>query len=454
MDLKIPQQCAYILRRYKQAGFAAYLVGGCVRDRLLNKEPKDWDICTAALPEETCRLFAEEKIIMTGLKHGTVTLLINSLPVEVTTFRIDGEYEDHRHPKEVFFTDSLREDLSRRDFTINALAYHPDEGLVDFFQGREDLAHGIIRCVGDAASRYQEDGLRIMRAVRFACVLNFTYEEGTRKAIQQYNYLLDNIAAERIQAELNRILVSPYASRGLRDLAELNCFPYFMPMLCHTYDFVQEGGTHLYDVFTHTLKSVDFITPKLILRLTMLLHDIGKPFVWQSGEQDSFPFHELVGADIAEKILQDLRYDRATIQEVTKLISHHVMVLLDEPKNIRYALSRLGEFSLRNLLQVKIADMQAHNDQFGEVIEKFHQMETILDEIITSGQCYSLKQLAVNGRDLAALGYKGAAIGAELNRLLGLVLEEPSRNRHEELLREAQASLNKYSESACLKESP
>lgn len=271
-----------------------------MRDSLLGKSPKDWDICTEALPEQVQALFRREKVILTGLQHGTVTVLLGGMPVEITTYRIDGAYEDNRHPKEVFFTNSLQADLSRRDFTINALAYHPREGVIDYFHGLEDLEQGIIRCVGDAASRYQEDGLRIMRAIRFACVLNFRFEQETEQAIRQYSYLLRNIARERIQVEFNKILISSWAAYGLEALARLDCFPYFLPEICHTWQFAQEGGQHQFDIFTHTKKAVALVPPTMVLRLTMLLHDIGKPFVWQrEGQRDIFPGHSLAGAQLA-----------------------------------------------------------------------------------------------------------------------------------------------------------
>ncbi|MBQ5668113.1 MAG: polynucleotide adenylyltransferase, partial [Peptococcaceae bacterium] len=290
MNINIPWQCEKILKRFNEHDIEAYLVGGCVRDSLLGKEPKDWDICTAALPEQVITLFEDEKVILTGLKHGTVTVLIGGMPIEITTYRIDGEYEDNRRPKEVFFTDSLREDLSRRDFTINALAYHPDKGVIDYFDGIGDLERGLIRCVGDAASRYQEDGLRIMRAVRFACVLNFQFEAETEQAIKEYSFLLGNIAKERIQVEFDKILTSSWAAYGLDTLARLNCFPYFLPEICHTWQFDQEGGLHQYDVFGHTLKMVSLVPVDVVLRLTALLHDIGKPYVWQNIDgKDEFP---------------------------------------------------------------------------------------------------------------------------------------------------------------------
>ncbi len=437
MHIEIPWQCEEILNRFAAHQMQAYLVGGCVRDSLLGKKPKDWDICTEATPEQVMELFSSEKVILTGLQHGTVTVLLGGIPVEITTYRIDGEYEDNRHPKEVFFTRNLREDLSRRDFTINALAYHPNEGVIDYFNGLDDLRHGIIRCVGDAASRYQEDGLRIMRAVRFACVLNFQFEEQTEQAIQRYSYLLGNIARERIQVEFDKILTSSWATYGLQTLARLDCFSYFLPELCHTWQFAQNGGRHQYDVFTHSVKAVALVPPNVVLRLTMLLHDIGKPFVWkQQNEHDMFEGHSTEGARLAGKILERLRYDKKTIAQVQMLISQHERLLQVDEVCLRRAVADLGYQGVRDLIAVKRADVWAHSDEMAKLpLESFAQMEAMLEQIEQRGDCCSLKQLAVSGKDLTALGYRGKQVGECLERLLQVVLKDPSRNQKEGLLR-------------------
>lgn len=446
MKIEIPWQCEKILKRFHDNGIEAYLVGGCVRDSLLGKQPKDWDICTEALPEQVMHLFESDKVILTGLKHGTVTVLLGGMPVEITTYRIDGAYEDNRHPKEVFFTSSLREDLSRRDFTINALAYHPEEGVIDYFDGLGDLERGIIRCVGDAASRYQEDGLRIMRAVRFACVLNFQFETETEAAIKKYSYLLRNIARERIQVEFDKILTSSWAAYGLETLARLNCFPYFLPEICHTWQFAQNGGLHQYDVFGHTVKAVSLVPNDVVLRLTMLLHDIGKPYVWQEMDgKDEFPQHEQVSADLAEHILERLRYDKKTIARVKLLIAEHTRGLLPQEINMRRAIADLGADGVHQLIQVKRADIQAHNENLAqEPLAIFDEMEAMMQMLLERGDCCSLKQLAVTGKEITALGFKGRMVGDVLERLLQLVLEDPSRNEKAYLLNEAQRYQQQY----------
>lgn len=436
MKIEMPKACADILQRFHENGYEAYLVGGCVRDTLLGKKPLDWDICTEALPKETIKLFQEDKVILTGLKHGTVTILKHKLPVEVTTYRIDGEYLDNRRPKEVFFTKNLIEDLSRRDFTINAMAYNDQTGLIDYFGGLDDLHNGLIRAVGDASQRYHEDGLRLMRAVRFACVLNFDYDIATKQAIKDCCYLLQNIAVERIQIELNKILCSPYVEKGLHDLYHLGCFYYFLPEICHTYGFEQHNPFHCYDVFEHAIKSTSFIPCELTLRLTMLLHDIAKPFTWQNcyGESDCFPQHELLGAQMAEKILNRLHYDKATIKEVVKLIRHHNDHLKPESANVRQHAAALGVDSLKRLLAVKRADLKAQSAKASAYLNLFDEIEKLLDATVTNGDCLSLKDLAVNGQDLLKIGYQGAAVGQQLSLLLALVLQDPALNDRETLL--------------------
>ena len=441
MKITIPWQCERILQRFDENDIEAYLVGGCVRDSLLGKAPKDWDICTEALPEQVMELFKTEKVILTGLQHGTVTVLIGGMPVEITTYRIDGAYEDNRHPTEVFFTNNLREDLSRRDFTINALAYHPDRGVIDYFDGIGDLERGMIRCVGEPAARYQEDGLRILRAVRFACVLNFQFEQETEAAIARYSYLLRNIAKERIQLEFDKILTSSWAAYGLETLARLDCFPYILPEICHTWQFEQLGSLHQYDVFGHTLQAVSFVPDDVVLRLTMLLHDIGKPYVWQQTAEgkDIFPQHEVVGAAMAAEILERMRYDKKTVAQVKLLVAEHTRGLLPEPYSMRRAVADLGVEGVRQLILVKRADIQAHNEALSaDPLTVFDEMEAVLAEILQRGDCCSLKQLAVTGKDITALGYKGRAVGAVLEYLLQLVLKDPARNHRTYLLEQAE----------------
>ena len=439
MEIHIPTGARKIIARLEQHGYEAYIVGGCVRDSLMGKRPSDWDICTSARAEEMMALFEDKRVIPTGIQHGTLTILAEDGAYEVTTFRIDGEYLDHRHPKSVAFTRELAEDLSRRDFTINAMAWHPERGLIDLFGGVEDLRDRLVRAVGDPVQRFNEDGLRMLRMVRFATVLDFDYDPATYDAVRKQGHLLQYISKERIQVELNKILLAAHPARGLEDLYTLGMYPYIIPMMCHTVGFAQRGGHHFLDVFEHSLLAVGVITPELVLRLTMLLHDIGKPFVWDSSESlsyDRFDDHAAVSAKLAEKILRDLKYDNATRKDVVELIAHHNDILLPDPVNVRRALARLGEVQTRRLVQVKVADLIAH-DLAGErekILALFAEISDVIDEVVARGDCTSVKALAIGGQDMMALGLSGRAIGQMLNAALELVLEKPEMNTRETLL--------------------
>lgn len=439
MEIHIPTGARKIIARLEQHGYEAYIVGGCVRDSLMGKRPSDWDICTSARAEEMMALFEDKRVIPTGIQHGTLTILAEDGAYEVTTFRIDGEYLDHRHPKSVAFTRELAEDLSRRDFTINAMAWHPERGLIDLFGGVEDLRDRLVRAVGDPVQRFNEDGLRMLRMVRFATVLDFDYDPATYDAVRKQGHLLQYISKERIQVELNKILLAAHPARGLEDLYTLGMYPYIIPMMCHTVGFAQRGGHHFLDVFEHSLLAVGVIAPELVLRLTMLLHDIGKPFVWDSSESlsyDRFDDHAAVSAKLAGKILRDLKYDNATRKDVVELIAHHNDILLPDPVNVRRALARLGEVQTRRLVQVKVADLIAH-DLAGErekILALFAEISDVIDEVVARGDCTSVKALAIGGRDMMALGLSGRAIGQMLNAALELVLEKPEMNTRETLL--------------------
>lgn len=439
MKINIPKGAQHIIECLNSAGHEAYIVGGCVRDSLMNKVPSDWDICTSAHVEEMLKIFKNMRVIPTGLQHGTLTILERDGAYEVTTFRIDGEYIDHRHPQSVLFTEELKEDLSRRDFTINAMAWHPQEGLIDLFHGKEDLKQRVIRAVGDPYKRFNEDGLRMLRMVRFATVLDFDYEIATYQAAISLSYLMKHISKERIQVELNKILLAEHPARGLQDLYNVGMYPYMLPMMCHTVEFEQNGGHHFLDVFEHSLLSVGVIENDLILRLTMLLHDIGKPFTWAENTEkgyDAFVDHAVVSAEIANKVLRDLKYDNVTRKNVVELIKHHNDVLLPETENIRRHLSKLGEKQLRRLIKVKVADLMAHDFPFqrNQFIELFGQIEALIDEIIARGDCYQIRDLAIGGEDMKVLGFKGRDIGIVLNKALEQVIKYPEMNTKENLL--------------------
>ena len=439
MNIIIPKGAQHIINCLNSAGYEAYIVGGCVRDSLMNKIPSDWDICTSAHVEDMLKIFKGMRVIPTGLQHGTITILERDGAYEVTTFRIDGDYADHRHPKSVSFTAELKEDLSRRDFTINAMAWHPEKGLIDLFHGEEDLKQRIVRAVGDSNKRFDEDGLRMLRMVRFATVLDFDYDVETYQAAVTQSYLMKHISKERIQVELNKILLAQHPARGLQDLYNVGMYPYILPMMCHTVGFEQNGGHHFLDVFEHSLLSVGMIEQDLILRLTMLLHDIGKPFTWTENKEkgyDAFVNHAAVSAVIANKVLRDLKYDNATRKDVVELIKHHNDILLPETVNIRRHLSIMGEKQLRRLIKVKVADLMAHDFPFQRMqfIKLFGQIEALIDKIIARGDCYQIKNLAIGGEDMKTLGLTGRDIGNMLHKALEQVLEYPEMNTHSALM--------------------
>ncbi len=438
--INLPKGAEKIIDILQNKGFEAYAVGGCVRDNILLREPEDWDITTDALPEDTMKLLGEAfKVIPTGLKHGTITLLDEGgSSYEVTTYRIDGNYSDGRHPDEVSFTASLREDLSRRDFTINALAYSDKTGLVDYFNGFEDIKKRIIRCVGDANKRFQEDALRMMRGIRFSAQLGFEIEDDTRAAIMHNSHLIRNVSIERIQQEFNKIIIAnPFK---LSDLWESGLMKHFLPEYRQCIGLKQNHPYHIYTLDKHLLESMCHIDALVDLRLTMLLHDIGKPRAKSTDEKgmDHFYNHEEISVIEADTILKRMRYDNKTIEKVKILIKYHDTVI-NGKKGIRKLLSLMGEENLRELFKVKEADMLAQNREFyQDGHARLEKIKTMLEEIIEEQNCFTLKDLKVNGDDLRSIGFKpDKSIGEALNRLLDAVIENPELNEREKLLEHA-----------------
>ena len=435
MKLTIPVNAEKILRVLENQGFEAFIVGGCVRDSILGRRPDDWDITTSARPEQVKALF--RRTVDTGLKHGTVTVLMDKESYEVTTYRIDGEYEDGRHPKEVAFTASLEEDLKRRDFTINAMAYHPDRGLVDLFHGMDDIRAEIIRCVGNPLERFGEDALRILRAVRFSAQLGFSIEEETKKGIEELAPNLKLVSAERIQTELVKLLVSPHPDYFLTAY-ETGITRQFLPEFDACMETGQNTPHHCLSVGLHTLQSLLNIRPDKVLRLTMLLHDIGKPAVKKTDEngRDHFKMHGPAGEKMASAILRRLKFDNDTISKVCRLIRWHDDRPAPDMCSLRRAVNRIGEDIFPLYLEVQRADMLAQSTYKRE--EKAARLEGVNEcyrKILEEGQCVSLKSMAVKGRDLIAAGYApGPELGEILNRLLEHVLEHPEDNEKDRLL--------------------
>ncbi len=440
MIVKIPPRVDSILQILAQNGIEAYVVGGCVRDSLLGKEPEDWDVTVSAPPEEIERALSGFRIIETGLKHGTVTVLSAGLPVEVTTYRIDGAYSDGRHPDEVRFTRNLREDLARRDFTVNALACGRDGKIVDCFGGRDDLEQKLIRCVGDPDRRFREDGLRILRALRFSSVLGFSIEPATAQSLLRNRELLNHIAMERIGSEFVKLLCGIAAAPVLREFRE--AVAQFIPEIRGSFDFMQNNPHHVYDVWEHTLQSVAAIEPDPILRLTMFLHDLGKPRRYTEDEQGIGHFygHAEDSAALAEPILNRLRLDRHTIRDVVLLVRWHDIPVAPDETILRRRLNRFGEQNLRRLLKIRVADTMAKSPAHREELDTLRNIETILDRILAEGQCFTLKDLAVNGKDLAEIGIvPGPETGETLKLLLNAVMEGHCVNRRAPLLEYAKS---------------
>lgn len=440
MRIALPKQVEQIIRVLEENGFEAFAVGGCVRDSILGRQPSDWDVTTSALPEQVKALF--RKTVDTGIRHGTVTVLLDGAGYEVTTYRIDGDYRDGRHPSEVYFTRNLEEDLKRRDFTINAMAYNDRAGLVDRFGGEEDLKSGMIRCVGSAGERFEEDALRILRAVRFSAQLGFSIEEETKKAAAALAPSLERISQERIQTELVKLLVSDHPEY-LKTAWELGITRAVLPEFDAMMETPQNGGYHNYNVGEHTLKALEAVRPERILRLTVLLHDCGKPMVRSTDEdgRDHFYGHGDVSAQMALEILKRLRFDNDTIRKVRTLVRFHDWRPSPTERAVRRMAGRIGEELFLLLLEVKRADEAAKApERRKEALEAVDELETLYRSIQERGDCLSLKKLAVNGQDLIADGMRpGKKLGEVLNALLADVLDEPSHNTKEYLLEQSRS---------------
>ncbi len=435
MKIQLPEKVNQIIQTLQAHGYEAYAVGGCVRDSILGRIPDDWDITTSATPLETKALFA--RTFDTGIEHGTITVLLDKDAFEVTTYRVDGTYMDNRHPSEVTFTRSLKEDLLRRDFTINAMAYNEKEGLVDIFGGIEDLENQKIRCVGNAKERFSEDALRILRAIRFAAQLGFEIEEETREGIRELAPTLSLISAERIQVELVKILVSKNPSM-LRMAYELGITKVILPEFDSMMETKQENPHHKYNVGEHTLKAVEYIRPDKVLRLTMLFHDVAKPVTKtiDATGRAHFSLHDVKGVEMTKEILKRLKFDNDTLNKVTKLVRYHDYRMPTQPKNVRRAMNKISLELFPSYLEVRKADTLAQSEyQLEKKLQNIQEVKVCYEQILERQECVSLKTLAVTGNDLIEAGMKpGKEIGETLQKLLELVIETPEYNTKEKLL--------------------
>ena len=432
----IPAYVLAVIQKLNIAGYEAYPVGGCVRDSLLLKTPHDWDVCTNALPDEMKEVFADDKTFDTGIKHGTLTVLSEGEPIEITTYRADGDYTDHRRPDSVKFVRSLKEDLSRRDFTVNALCFDKSGGVVDMFDGQYDLESRLIRCVGDPDKRFEEDALRILRALRFSSVLDFDIEENTSQSIKKKAPLLKYVSAERIFSELKKLLKGRRAGAVLLDYREV--FAQFIPELSECFDVRQNNPHHMYDVYTHICKSVDNIPPDETLRLTMLFHDIGKPRCKTTDEKgiDHFKMHPIVGAKMAEDILLRLKADNHTRELVCEYIREHDNRLAENKRSVGRFISKHSFDFFDNYILIRRADTLAQSLYFRE--EKRADLDVLVsirNELEKEQACLKKSDLAINGRDLLALGFEGKEIGVMLERALDGVISGVVENERGELIK-------------------
>ena len=435
MTMDMPKNVDIAINLLQSAGFEAYAVGGCVRDSLLGKTPNDWDITTSAKPEDMKSVFADFHCIDTGIKHGTVTVVIDGEPLEITTFRLDGEYEDNRHPKSVTFTSNLGADLGRRDFTVNAMAYSKKTGTVDLFGGQNDLKNGIIRCVGDPDRRFNEDALRILRALRFASALDFEIEEKTAQSLLKNRALLGNISEERIAKELLKLVCGKGAKRILTDFAPVlfEILPELQPMYKNSHD----NPHHCYDIYEHTLIAVESIDPEPTLRFAMLLHDCGKPAVKKFDENGVAHFygHQRISAEISAQILARLKVSNKFRDEILFLVSNHDRWELYEntEKMPRY-LSKFGLDGVLNLLKVMRADVLAQSPEYRYRLDQIADAEEIAKNLAAQKSCLSLSELQINGRTLMDIGIpQGRKLGAVLAQLLDEVIDGVTKNTQEAL---------------------
>ena len=436
-ELVLSDGAKTVVRKLTEKGYKAYAVGGCVRDLLRGRTPDDYDIATSAFPENVAEVFSAYDVIPTGLKHGTVTVVIDKIPYEITTFRKDGNYPDGRRPEKVEFVDDLKEDLSRRDFTVNAMAYNDDEGLIDPFGGEQDLKNKILRCVGDPEKRFTEDALRILRAARFCSTLSLTAEEETARKAIKLAYKLKNVSAERIFAEVNKLLLGENVVGALLKFRKV-VFA-VIPELAPCDGFMQRTPWHRYDVYGHIARSVGFAKRDEAERWCMLLHDIGKPSTFSfSDGKGHFYGHAKVSADMSAAVFARLKFPSALKKEVAFLIENHGYPLKNDEKFIKRTMFKFGDKAFFKILDVHEADNRAQGTTLSENERKLvEEVRKTAEKIVNSGECYSYSGLKINGSDLIAIGFKGEEVGSTLNKILIDVIEGKTTDDRDILLKKA-----------------
>ncbi len=442
MKIILPSAVQKALDILNGAGYEAFIVGGCVRDALMGIKPKDYDITTSAPPTKVMEIFSGCPVIETGLKHGTVTVIPDGMPLEITTYRTESAYSDHRHPDAVCFAHSLREDLSRRDFTMNALAYHPHAGLMDFYGGQEDIRAGRIRCVGDPALRFCEDALRIMRALRFSAVLGFEIDRDTLHAAIENKAMLAHVSKERIAAELTKLLCGKDVYRVLTDYTVI--LGEILPELLSMRGFDQRNPHHIHDILTHTALTVTHVPPTVVLRLAALFHDMGKPACFSIDKEGVGHFfgHAAVSAQIADTVLQQLKFDNATRHTVTELVRYHDIRMEPDEKAVKRMLNRFTPELFFDLLALCRADNLSQSPAYRDRQTVYDAMETLARRILSEKQCFSRKDLALNGTDLLTLGVPpGMQVGTVLQALLDAVINGDVPNERSALIAYLQTAI-------------
>ena len=431
MKLDILNEAKIILDKFNNNGFEAYIVGGCVRDLILERNPKDYDITTSASPKETMELFKEYKTIPTGIKYGTVTVIINNTPIEVTTFRKEGKYIENRRPESVKFLSNIEEDLKRRDFTINAMAYNKKVGLIDLFEGRQDLEKGIIRVVGDGKERFKEDAIRILRAYRFAGRYDFKIEEDTLTAIKQNMHLLNNVAKERILPEIKEIFES-----GM-DINKMDFITTLFPIIKECFHTYQNNKYHMQNVGEHTYKTFNNIENVFHLKITMLLHDVGKVKTKTTDTEniDHFYNHSDISREMAKNILDDFKFDNETKYKILTLIKNHDKYMAPRNKYVKEKLNEFGEELFFDLIKVRIADDESKNHKLvKDNLKRFRDTEEFAKRVIKNKEPYRISDLKISGDDIISLGYKGKDVGEILEYLLREVIEDKKKNAKSKLI--------------------
>lgn len=444
MNIVLPKNVKTIIKILNTHNYEAFIVGGCVRDSVIGLTPHDWDICTNAKPEEIKKCFENFNTFDSGIKHGTISVVLDGEVFEVTTYRIDGTYSDNRRPDSVTFTSDITQDLARRDFTINAMAYNEKRGLIDPYGGRNDLSDKIIKCVGNPDFRFNEDALRIIRALRFASVYNFEIDDETAKSIHKNADLLNNIAVERISVELNKLLSGNGAEKILNNYRDV--IAVFIPEIKPMFDYNQHTKHHNRDLWHHTIYAVKSIDNTPLLKMSMLLHDIGKPKACKRDEDGTCHFkgHPKYSAEMAETILRRLKYSNDFIETCITLIKYHDVRFSGSKRQLRHVMSAIGDKNVELLLKIQRADIMAQSDyKHREKLEKLDLACQTYKGILADKDCFTLKQLEINGNDIKNLGVsEGIKIGKILNMLLSLVIEDKINNEKSALIKKAEEIRN------------